>query len=84
MITYQLSVQYEDIESTDISNVTIKKRLSHENLTQLLEKHFLGLVNLEIKSICVKSNDTDIFTVTLENYGKLNVLTLLIAWSNKK
>ena len=30
MITYQLSVQYEDIESTDISNVTTKKRLSHE------------------------------------------------------
>ena len=46
--------------------------------------YFLGLVNLEIKSICVKSNDTDIFTITLENYGKLNVLTLLIAWSNKK
>ena len=78
-------MQYEDIESTDISNVTIKNVYhTKKNLTQLLEKHFLGLVNLEIKSICVKSNDTDIFTITLENYGKLNVLTLLIAWSNKK
>ena len=44
----------------------------------------LGLVPLENKIVYVKSCDTDVFTIVLRNYDKLNGLTLLIAWSNIK
>ena len=44
----------------------------------------LGLVNLENDVTYVKSNDTDVFTIMLGNYEKLNGLTLLIAKSNEK
>ena len=38
--------------------------------------HFcLGLVDLENKVVCVKSNDTDVFTNMVGNYEKLNGLT---------
>ena len=47
-------------------------------------RYCLGLVDLENKVVCVKSNDTDVFTIMLSNYEKLNGLTLLIAWSNEK
>ena len=43
----------------------------------------LGLVDLENKVVCVKSNDADVFTIMLGNYEKLNDLTLLIARSNE-
>ena len=35
-------------------------------------RYFLGLVDLENKVVCVKSNDTDVFTIMLDNYEKLN------------
>ena len=45
----------------------------------------LGLVDLENKVVCVKSNEVDAFTIMLGNYEKLNGLTLLIvSWSNEK
>ena len=44
----------------------------------------LGLVDLENIVVCVKSNYTDVFTLMLGNYAKLNGLTLLIDWSNEK
>ena len=47
-------------------------------------QYCLGLVDLENKVVCVKSNGNDAFTITLGNYKKLNRLTLLIAWSNEK
>ena len=43
-----------------------------------------GLVDLENKVVCVKSNDTDVFTIMLSNYEKLNGVALLIARSSKK
>ena len=120
---HHLSVQYEVVESTDISNVSMKALLSHkqnkQGLTQFFRKashksskelryffctgngkthilknngtidvasnnlkesdtlmHFcLGLVDLENKVVCVKSNDTDVFTNMVGNYEKLNGLT---------
>ena len=47
-------------------------------------RYCLRLVDLQNKFVCVKSNDTDVFTIILGNYERLNGLTLLIAWSNKK
>ena len=47
-------------------------------------RYCLGLVNLENKVVCVKSNYTDIVTIMLGNYAKLNGLTLLIDWSNEE
>ena len=35
----------------------------------------LGIVDLENKVVYVKSNDTDVFTIMLGNYEKLNDLT---------
>ena len=47
--------------------------------------HFcLGPVDLENKVACVRSSDTDVFTIMLGSYEKLNGLTFLIAVSNKK
>ena len=47
--------------------------------------HFcLGPVDLENKVACVRSSDTDVFTIMLGNYEKLNGLTFLITVSNKK
>ena len=56
---------------------------SHKESDTLM-RYCLGLVDLENKIVCVKSSDTDIFTIMLGNYEKLNGLTLLIAWSNEK
>ena len=39
---------------------------------------------MENKFLCVKTNDTDVFTNMLDNYGKLNSLTLSIPCSNEK
>ena len=47
-------------------------------------RYCLRLVNLQNKFVCVKSYDIDVFTIILGNYERLNGLTLLIAWSNKK
>ena len=127
-------MQYEVIESTGISNISIKKLLWHEKTKQGLKQFFekqvinhlksedisfavagngrthikksngtidvasnnhkesdtlmhycLGLVDLENKVVCVKSNEVDAFTIMLGNYEKLNGLTLLIvSWSNEK
>ena len=46
--------------------------------------YYVGLVDLENKDVCMKSNVTDVFTIMLGNYEKLNDLALLIAWSNEK
>ena len=46
--------------------------------------YFLGLVDLEKKVACFKSNDTNVFTIMLGKRKKLNGLMLLTAWSNKK
>ena len=46
--------------------------------------YYVGLVDLENKDVCMKSNGTDVFTIMLGNYEKLNDLALLIAWSNEK
>ena len=46
--------------------------------------YWLGLVDLENDVTYVKSNDTDVFTIMLGSYEKLNGLTLLIARSNEK
>ena len=44
----------------------------------------LGLDDLENEVVCFISNDTNVFNVMLGNYERLNSLTLLISWSNKK
>ena len=45
---------------------------------------YLKLVNLGKKVACVQLNNIDVFTLKLDNFNKLNSLTLLIAWSNEK
>ena len=44
----------------------------------------MGLVELENNVGCVKPHDTDVFTIMLGNYEKLDGLTLLITWSDEK
>ena len=44
----------------------------------------LSIWRIKLYIVCVKSNDTDAFTIMLVKYEKLNGLTLLIAWSNEK
>ena len=56
---------------------------NHEE-SDTFSSYCLGLVDLEKKVVCVKSNDTDVFTIMLGNYQKPNELSLLIAPSNKK
>ena len=57
---------------------------SNQEESDTLKRYWLGLVDLENKVVCVKSNDADVFTIMLGNYEKLNDLTLLIARSNEK
>ena len=44
----------------------------------------LRLVDLENKVVSDNSNETDVLTIVLGNYEKLNGLTSLIARSNEK
>ena len=47
-------------------------------------RYFLALVDLEYKVVCVISDDTNVFTIMLDNCKKLNGLTLLFVWSKEK
>ena len=66
------------------SNGTIHVVSNNHEESDTIMRYCLGLVNLGNKVVSVKSNDTEIFTIMLGNYKKLNGLTLLIAWSNEK
>ena len=66
------------------SNGTIHVASNKHEESDTIMRYCSGLVNLGNKVVCVKSNDTEIFTIMLGNYKKLNGLTLLIAWSNEK
>ena len=54
---------------------------SNQEESDTLKRYWLGLVDLENKVVCAKPNDTDVFTIMLGKYEKLNGSTLIIAWS---
>ena len=66
------------------SNGTVDIASNNHQESDTLMRYCLGLVDVENRVVCVKSNDTDVFTIMLGNYEKLNGLTLLIAWPNEK
>ena len=66
------------------NNGTVEVASNNHEESDTLLRYCLGIVDLENKAVCVKSNDTDILTIMLANYKKLNGLTILIAWSNEK
>ena len=63
------------------SNGTVDVANNHKESNTLM-RYCLWLVYLENKVVCVKLNDTDVFTSCLATMKM--VLTLLIAWSNEK
>ena len=66
------------------NNGTVDVASNNPEESDTLLCYCLGIVDLENKVVCVKSNDTDIFTIMLGNYKKLNGLTILIVLSNEK
>ena len=60
------------------SNGTVDVASSNHEQNDAFMRHCLGLVDLENKVVCVKSNDNNVFTIMLGNYEKLNGLALLI------
>ena len=66
------------------SNGTIDVASNNHQESDTLMRYCLGLIDVENRVVCVKSNDTDVFTIMLGNYEKLNGLTLLIDCSNEK
>lgn len=67
-----------------ISNGTVDVGSSNHEENDTIMSYCLGFVGLENEVVCVNSNHTDVFTIILGNYEKLNSLTLLIPWSNLK
>ena len=64
------------------SNGTIDVASNNHKESDTFMRYFLGLVDLENKVVCVKSNDTDVFTIMLDNYEKLN--DFVINWLVKQ
>ena len=77
-------INHSDQSLIKISNGTVDVGSSNHEENDTIMSYCLGFVGLENEVVRVNSNHTDVFTIILGNYEKLNSLTLLIPWSNLK